>query len=243
MSGILSLSDLNTTVNHEPRILDTLLAKKLGMARPRKIRELIERNLDELSRYGTCPTAGRVVRGNEVAEYYLNEPQALLICIKSDAPKAPDVRQAIIEVFMAYRRGDLAPATLTPEQQNALQRAIKARHDATGHPFPALWGRFNNHFKLGSYKQLPPSRMTEALAYIAAMQVPVAALPAPAAQPALMPVLARSPEAVNELLYRAVELAFDVMNDFTGSSTSVRRTAHYLLGAAMAAHQAQERRA
>lgn len=37
-----------TTINDEPRVLDTDLAEALVMKRPRVIRELIERNREEL---------------------------------------------------------------------------------------------------------------------------------------------------------------------------------------------------
>jgi hypothetical protein len=41
----------------------------------------------------------------EVQEYWLNEPQALLIAMRSDAELAPAVREMPIRVFMAWRQG------------------------------------------------------------------------------------------------------------------------------------------
>lgn len=52
MTAILSIQDLNTTVNHEPRVQDITIAERLGYERPRVIRELIARNKEELERYG-----------------------------------------------------------------------------------------------------------------------------------------------------------------------------------------------
>ncbi|ACI57492.1 hypothetical protein Rleg2_4230 [Rhizobium leguminosarum bv. trifolii WSM2304] len=43
-------------INDEPRILDVELAAKLGLARRAKIRDVIKRYADELSRYGTIAT-------------------------------------------------------------------------------------------------------------------------------------------------------------------------------------------
>lgn len=103
MTNLISIKDLNTTINHEPRLEDMLLGEKLGYENPRKIRELIKRNIVELEAYGGCPTVGRLVEGNQVTVYYLNEAQALLICMFSRTEKAAEVRKAIIEVFMAYR--------------------------------------------------------------------------------------------------------------------------------------------
>ncbi len=58
--------------------------------------------------------------------------------------------------------------TISPAQQRALQDAIAARFP-DGRQRPYAWSRFNNHFKLGSYKQLPADQCDAALAYIAAM--------------------------------------------------------------------------
>lgn len=98
-----------TAIDGEPRARDLDIADRLGFARPRKVRELIERNMGELLRFGTCPAVGRVVRGNEVKEYWLNEEQALLVASISDAERAPEVRHMLIKVFVAWRRGHLLP--------------------------------------------------------------------------------------------------------------------------------------
>lgn len=95
----------------EPRVLDLELAERLGFERPRNIRQLIERNLEELERYGRCCTVQRRPEegGHEVTEYWPNEQQALLVCIMSKTPRAADVRQEIIQVFTAYRHGRIIP--------------------------------------------------------------------------------------------------------------------------------------
>ncbi|WP_051305075.1 BRO family protein [Chitinilyticum litopenaei] len=58
--------------------------------------------------------------------------------------------------------------TITPAQQRQLQDAIAARFP-DGKQRPYAWSRFNKHFQLGSYKQLPADQTDEALAYIAQM--------------------------------------------------------------------------
>lgn len=77
-----------------------------------------------------------------------------------------------------------ADAPLTPDQQCTLQAIVKAKVE--GIPaaqrskglYPRIWGRFNNHFRLGSYKQLPQRRMSEAVTYLTRMEVTPKALPA-----------------------------------------------------------------
>ena len=58
---------------------------------------------------------------------------------------------------------------------------VKALVDKGGH-YAALWSRFNNHFRLGSYKQLPQSLMGDAVGYLMKMDVAPKqkALPEPA---------------------------------------------------------------
>lgn len=61
-----------------------------------------------------------------------------------------------------------AEPTISPAQQRQLQNAIAERFPDGKHR-PYAWSRFNNHFSLGSYKQLPGSQVEDALAYIAQM--------------------------------------------------------------------------
>lgn len=108
-SSALTTADLRI-LDGEPRILDLRLAERLGYARPGKIRDLIRRNLDELTRYGDLrPESGCVptIKGILTKDYYLNERQAILATMWSDAPEAADGRQEIVAVFVAWRRGEL----------------------------------------------------------------------------------------------------------------------------------------
>lgn len=100
-----------TTINEEPRVLDTDLAEALGMAEPRKVRQnVIEPNRTELEGYG--PLRMRTIRttGRPSNAYYLNEEQALLVCLLSRTERAKAVRAEVIRVFKAYRKGQLQPA-------------------------------------------------------------------------------------------------------------------------------------
>jgi hypothetical protein len=59
--------------------------------RPRDVRQLIERNLEELERYEGLRrhTANPGPQGGRPSdEFWLNEAQALLLCMKSNAPRA-----------------------------------------------------------------------------------------------------------------------------------------------------------
>lgn len=58
-------------IENELRILDIDLAQRLGFERPRNIRKLINRYLNELDEMGTRATVERVINGGKAKEYYL----------------------------------------------------------------------------------------------------------------------------------------------------------------------------
>jgi hypothetical protein len=91
-----------------PRVLDTDLAQALGMMVPRKIRsDIIDANSTELCQYGNLRRQRLQTGGRPADAYYLNEEQALLVCVLSRTEAAKLVRAELIQVFMAYRRGEL----------------------------------------------------------------------------------------------------------------------------------------
>lgn len=103
----------------EPRVQDLRIAEALGFEKPLNIRKLIKRNTAELGQHGevfstvekTSPSGGRPGE-----EFWLNEPQSVLICMFSRTDRAAEVRAEIVKVFMAWRRGHLAdPSTGGPD--------------------------------------------------------------------------------------------------------------------------------
>jgi hypothetical protein len=109
MTKALSTKDLQL-ISDELRIQDVRIGERLGFDRPRKIRELIERNKEELETYGAlAPHGGAQLRENGativVDEFWLNEPQTLLLCMFSRTEKAAEVRREVISVYMAHRQG------------------------------------------------------------------------------------------------------------------------------------------
>jgi len=122
-------------LNDEPRILDLRVAEALEFDRPRDIRQLIERNTEELERHGTLRHhTAKSTGGRPAGEYWLNRNQAIVICMKSDAPRAPDVRAEITAVFAAFLDGRsiaAASAPITAETIGSIfeMKLIPVRHD------------------------------------------------------------------------------------------------------------------
>jgi hypothetical protein len=91
--------------------------------KPAKSIELIERNLAEFERYGGVPfvstpfqTAGGI---QTVRAALLSFGQSLLYCTLSEAPRAADVREALIRTFTRYTNGELVPVTTDAAIQSA----------------------------------------------------------------------------------------------------------------------------
>jgi hypothetical protein len=127
ISRALTAADLNVTVNHEPRISDLRLADALGFADRHKIRDLIARHKDALSRFGEVSAARRKPGkqgGRPGTDYYLNKRQALYITAKSDTPRAAEITVEMVEVFDAYLAGKTAPA-----QEREAPKAIPRKFD------------------------------------------------------------------------------------------------------------------
>jgi hypothetical protein len=99
----------------------------------------------------------------------------LYACIlKSRRPEAKAFRKWVTgEVLPTLRKTGRYAVPVEPTHQpppsNASCRTPSPRAFPDGKQRPYAWSRFNNHFGLGSYKQLPAAKVEEALAYLAQM--------------------------------------------------------------------------
>jgi hypothetical protein len=117
----LSERDLRV-IDGDARVLDLRLAERLGFERSYVIRQLIDRNADELRRYGELivRTVQTIGPGRPGQEYWLNEAQLILVSMKSDTNRAADVREEVIKVFLAWRHGTPTPAVPTMDKIEGL---------------------------------------------------------------------------------------------------------------------------
>lgn len=99
---------------------------------------------------------------------------------RSDKPKAlPFQKWLAGEVLPSIRKTGAYSMTITKAQQGELATLIAERFPS-GKDRPYAWSRFNNHFRLASYKDLPSSRFDEACEYIKTIPEQMPALPKPA---------------------------------------------------------------
>lgn len=114
----------------EPLARDVDVGERLGLQRPRAIRELIERHRGELEGFGPISPyrTAKSGPGRKEEGYLLNEEQALLIAAVSSAPNAPAVRSMLIRTFVAWRRGHLdLPAAIDMKAVGGMVKGILAK--------------------------------------------------------------------------------------------------------------------
>lgn len=146
-------------------------------------------------------TAGKGQR-RESIYFDITRDGFVFLAMGFTGPEAARWKEAYINAFNAMERellGKTEPLPagfITPAQQNALQQALKIKAGEDGRKLAGLWSRFNNHFKLGGYKQLPSNKFEEAMLYIATLIMKEPALPPPPAQQAL-PIVAPEPLPTN----------------------------------------------
>lgn len=127
-------------IEDEPRVLDVDLGAALGMAQPRNIRQTIATNKAELDSFGPSHEARAMVdigsgSQREVTTYWLNESQALLLCMFARTPKAAEVRRMLIDAFMQWRRERMAGHQLTkPSSRLAMLEARVAQLEGVAAP-------------------------------------------------------------------------------------------------------------
>lgn len=129
LAGTASLQEIAIVdLGGEPLARDTDIGERLGLARPRVIRELIERNRGELEGFGPLAVRHGKSRGQDFDEYLLTEEQALLVATLSSAPNAPAVRAMLIRTFVSWRRGHLdLPAAIDMKAVGGMMKGILAK--------------------------------------------------------------------------------------------------------------------
>ena len=109
----------------------------------------------------------------------INESGLYALILRSRKPEAKRFRKWVTsEVLPAIRKTGTYSLTITKAQQGELSALVSVRFPS-GKDRPYAWSRFNNHFRLASYKDLPANRFGEACEYIKPMPEPVPALPEP----------------------------------------------------------------
>lgn len=199
MTQALTFNDVTLTpITHQNSlwIRAAELARALGYCDESKVSRLYRRNAGEFTQdmtqlieisaeaqNGLLGSAGRCrifsLRGCHLLAMFARTPVAkafrrwVLDVLEKYAAEQQSSRPLAEDMVLPP-----ADAPISPSDQSILQSVVKAKiaslpEEQRGKGlFPQIWSRFNNHFRLGSYKQLPQCRMAEAVTYLMGLELP-----------------------------------------------------------------------
>ena len=191
-------------INDKPATTSLAIAEHFGKPHDRVLKDI--RNL-----CGNCPETFSAVnfdgaeytdeQGKRRPMFIVYFDGFILLVMGYTGKKALNMKLAYIAAFNAMREQlenqslqkmqqlPASDAPITPDQQCTLQALVKARVESIPKAerpkglYPQIWSRFNNHFRIARYCQLPQSRLSEAIEYLTRMDL-APALPASAPLPA-----------------------------------------------------------
>ena len=116
---------------------------------------------------------GSLAEGNNQCSTYINEGNLYRLIINSREEEAQAFEVKVTEeILPAIRKtcGGTTPqdaCALSLAQQNALRQIVSQRSGNSDVVHADIWSRFNDHFEIGSYSQLPAERFVDAVSFLA----------------------------------------------------------------------------
>ena len=224
------------------------IARALGYKRVDILSKLYNNNADEFTPEMTQVIEIVAEHQNGVAEN-LSDGRCRIFSLRgchllamfSRTPVAKAFRKWVLDVLdrMAEEEQAALPHgdTLTAAEQAQLQAIVQAKagmvpSDMQRKAFAEMWTRFNRHFRIARYAQLPPAKMGEAVEYLVGMEVKsaVAALPSGKQELAESPIQARVldqfPKDMGTGRKQALKKIEGILKDFYGLRDTVRLFTH-----------------
>lgn len=177
--------------SEQPWIPARQLANALGYKDERSVHKIYERNKEEFSSMmsvvvnlttgvAQLPTRIFSLRGCHLLAMFARTPVA-----KAFRRWCLDVIEQYGDRVPVERPVDLSDSVITPGQQAQLHAIVDAKAGMMpkaerARAYAQIWTRFNRHFQIARYQQLPVSRMGEAIDYLVALRLdePREAMPA-----------------------------------------------------------------
>ena len=173
------------TRDSQPWFKSSELARALGYANDNYVTRLYRRNEDEFSSDMTQlnENSAEIQFGSEGRSRIFSLRGCHLLAMFARTPVAKAFRKWVLDVIEQY--GDRVPVaepvTLNDELISASERAeLKLIVDAKLSTYPAavqgkaraeIWAKFNRHFRIAEYKQLPARLMPEAREFLLSVRV------------------------------------------------------------------------
>lgn len=178
------------TRDNQPWFKSSEIARALGYKREDKVTQIYQRNADEFTEGMTQLVEISAEPQNEVLGNFGTGRARIfslrgchLLAMFARTPVAKAFRKWVLDVIEQY--GDRVPVaepvTLNDELISAAERAeLKLIVDAKLSTYPAavqgkaraeIWAKFNRHFRIAEYKQLPSRLMPEAREFLLSVRV------------------------------------------------------------------------
>ena len=224
------------------------IAKALGYQREDKVSRLYQRNADEFTADMTQvieisaePHFGTDKNLSDGRCRIFSLRGCHLLAMFSRTPVAKAFRKWVLDVLDRLAEEEQATLphgdTLTATEQAQLQAIVQAKAgmvpaDMQRKAFAEMWTRFNRHFRIARYAQLPPAKMGEAVEYLVGMEVKaaVAALPSGKQEITESPIQARIldqfPKDMGTGRKQALKKIEGILKDFYGLRDTVRLFTH-----------------
>lgn len=191
------------TRDNQPWFKSSEIARALGYKREDFLSKLYRKNADEFTPDITQVVENRAERRNGVPGNLSDGRVRIfslrgchLLAMFARTPVAKAFRRWVLDVIERY--GDRVPverpvalstSTITAEQQAQIHAIVDAKvgmlpKSERARAYAQIWTRFNRHFQIAKYQQLPAHLMGKAVEYLVGLKLTIeAALPSAPADP------------------------------------------------------------
>ena len=207
------------------------------------IRNLLADCPDEFGRLNFQPSSYTNEQGKTQPMYIVYFDGFMLLVMGYTGKKALQMKLAYIEAFNAMRtkleaakKKELphADSPITPPMQAIIQTLVKAKveqlpdNKSRKGYYPQVYGRFNNHFGIPRYTELPQSRMAEAVQYLVNLEIRPAKKIAPAPEQKKLDAELEEPVTLDRETYKHGKRLFDQLADLKMRVESLREIIHIM---------------
>lgn len=204
------------TRNGQPWIRGYQIGRALGYDKPEvSIPQLYTRHADEFTDEMTA-VVKLPTEGGEQDVRIFSLRGCHLLAMFARTPVAKAFRKWVLDVLDTLereRQPDALPDSVTASDQAHIHAVVDAKvkmlpASVQRKAYMELWSRFNRHYGIARYNQLPSEKLTDAIEYIIGMELKAALPPSsseiPNNSPAAMPVPVDAPKQL-DILHRARE--------------------------------------
>ncbi|MDG6316346.1 BRO family protein [Glaesserella parasuis] len=145
------------------------LGTALEYADPTKaIVKIYDRNADEFTAEMTALIELQTAGGKQQVRVF-SLRGAHLIAMFARTKVAKDFRKWVLDILdreISQNEQQIAPLTITPEQQRAIQEAVQQAHYRTGLHWQEIYSRLKSTFNVAKYDQLPQTMFERVINFL-----------------------------------------------------------------------------